>query len=93
MLEKMQQYGMLGYSINDICIIDGFDKKKFTEEFNNKNSDIYKAYQKGAAVAKLNIETKLFNQAKEGDIEAIKLIDERNQQNEINNLKSKYFGI
>lgn len=93
MIENMQTYGALNYSLKDICLVENINIEDIKEEFFDKNSEMYKAYEKGEKLGKLSIESKLFNLAKNGDMDAIKLMEERKQKNDIDNLTNELFGI
>jgi hypothetical protein len=53
------------------------DMKSFTDEFYNKNSEVYRAYKKGIDKADYVIDMKLFEEAKSGNIRALKKYEER----------------
>jgi hypothetical protein len=80
-LKKVTSLGTLGYSLNKciniLDVADG-DIKNFTNDFDNINSKVAKAYQKGIDKAAYAIDVKLFDLAtKEGDLKALEMFEAR----------------
>jgi 3-methyladenine DNA glycosylase AlkC len=82
-LSKVTQCGMLSYPPQKIVnIFDFEDEAKFLADFENKESEIYKAYQKGKDKADFIIDHKLFELAQKGDLNALKEFKLRKLKNE-----------
>jgi glycosylphosphatidylinositol transamidase (GPIT) subunit GPI8 len=83
-LKKIIQMGILEYTCDKILnILDEFieDQNKFIKDFNNDNSEVYKAYKKGKDKADFIIDQRLFELAKTGNIAAIEKIEQRKRYN------------
>jgi hypothetical protein len=79
-LRRIVGVGTLGYSLEkimNVLDIPTSDMKSFTDEFYNKNSEVYRAYKKGIDKADYVIDMKLFEEAKSGNIRALKKYEER----------------
>lgn len=79
-IKKMRAVGTLGYSLNkiiNVLDIDNKDIKSFTADFNNENSIIRLAYQKGVDQSDYLIDMKLFELAKKGDLKALEKYEKR----------------
>ena len=75
---KITGMGMLGYDVQKIInILDIEDSENFKEEFSNEDSQIRIAYQRGLDKSDYILDQKLYEQAKSGDIESIKLFEKR----------------
>lgn len=79
LLENIVSFGIVGYPLDKILNIlpDDVDKDKFSKEFLNKNSKIFKAYQKGVDRRDYDIDIRLFEMAKSGDMRALEKFEER----------------
>ena len=77
-LKKMIHMGILGYDVDKcINILDIENEGQFKRDFNNKNSEIAKAYQKGVDKGDYSIDIKLFEKARDGDLKALAKYEER----------------
>ena len=73
---------MLYYPISKILnILDLEDDAQFIKDFNNKNSDISKSYQKGVDKADFVLDLKLFKMASSGDLKALEKYELRRKAN------------
>lgn len=71
-LRKIVQVGTLAYPLSKIInVLDIDDISQFSLDFDNPNSEIYKSYQKGLDKADFLIDSKLFDMAKNGDLDAL----------------------
>ena len=71
-LEQMRTMGALGYGADMIKnIIDFSDNAQFEKDFINSSSEVFKAYQKGADLAKFSLDVMVFEQAQAGDLKAL----------------------
>lgn len=77
-IAKITGMGTLGYDAEKIInVLDIVDVDQFRKDFMNKDSDIYKAFQKGVDKSDYIIDMKLYELAKTGDMKAIELYDKR----------------
>jgi hypothetical protein len=81
-LKKLVSLGTLNYSIKKIInVLDIEDVEDFTIDFNDKESPVYKAYNKGKDKGEFSLDLKLFELAKAGNLEALKKFELRKLQN------------
>ena len=73
--------------------LKGQDRVTFICDLTNPTTDLCKAYQAGLEEAERDLNTALQNQAVNGDVDAAKLIYERNLQAEVDEMKRELFGI
>jgi len=79
-LKKMVHMGILGYPVEkciNILDVEPKDEKQFTEDYNNSESELAKAYQKGKDKGEYQIDMKLYQKATEGDMKALQKYEER----------------
>ena len=64
-LKKIMQCGTLGYPLSKILnVLDVDNEAEFKDDFNNKESEVSKNYQKGIDRADFVLDSKLFEMAK-----------------------------
>jgi len=81
-LKKMVQCGTLGYPISKILnVCDVPDVEQFIRDFDNPNSIIAFNYQKGSDISDFLLDGKLYEMAKNGDLQAMKKYEERKKAN------------
>jgi len=73
--------------------LEGQDRVTFICDLTNPTTGLYKAYQAGLEEAGRDLNTALQNQAVSGDVDAAKLIYERNLQAEVDEMKRELFGV
>lgn len=73
--------------------LEGIERALFVSDITNPTTELYKAYRAGLADAEKDIDTSLQNQALTGDVDAARLIYERNLQAEVDEMKKELFGI
>ena len=82
-LKKIVGVGTLGYSVSKIINaldIEEKDMEQFVNDFDDFDSPLRRAYQKGVDKADYAIDTKLFEQAKAGDLKSLQKYEERKNQ-------------
>lgn len=93
-LPKVRAAGALGYRLEDVLLttdLADFEREGILEELQHPESDVAKAYRAGNIQAEMQIETRIFDLAKSGDLKAIaefekrKLKRKRRQEIEGNN--------
>lgn len=65
-LEKIEEYAACFMRIDEIAVLLGYDKAVFRAEFSKPNSPTAKAYEKGKAFSKFEIQKSLVRMAKLG---------------------------
>lgn len=81
-LQKIEQCGVLGYPASKICSILNLEsQEEFIAEFNNPNSKIFKAFQRGVDKGDFAIDLKIYELAKSGDLNAIEKFQVRKKKN------------
>lgn len=77
-LKKIMQCGTLGYPLSKILnVLDIDNEAEFKVDFNNKESEVSKNYQKGIDRADFVLDCKLFEMAKDGDLKAFDKFERR----------------
>lgn len=77
-LKKIMQCGTLGYPLSKILnVLDIENEAEFKVDFNNKESEVSKNYQKGIDRADFVLDSKLFEMAKDGDLKALDKYEKR----------------
>lgn len=77
-LKKIMQCGTLGYPLSKILnVLDVVNEAEFKDDFNNKESEVSKNYQKGIDRADFVLDSKLFEMAKDGDLKALDKYERR----------------
>lgn len=74
--EQITTYGEIGYTTAQIIALHPESATQITSDFKSKG-DLYLSYQKGIALGKLKIDTKLHEKACKGDLKAIEMINIR----------------
>jgi len=77
-IKRIVILGTLGYGVEKcINVLDVEDEAQFRADFANPSSAVGKAYQKGKGIADFAIDSKLFEKAKSGDLQALKQFEQR----------------
>lgn len=77
---KIVDLGSLNYPLSkclNILDLEGEDAVKFASQFTDKDSEIFQYYQKGVDKADFDIDSKLLLLAKAGDLNALKIFEQR----------------
>ncbi len=99
LLRKIVSAGTFRYSVRQM--INAFDipgdyEAEFEAQMEDPKSELYKAYQKGIDKSEYAFDLSLFKAAKEGDIDSIKLLGNRQRANELRSIDEqnikKYAG-
>lgn len=69
--EKLVNFGALGYPAQKMANVLGWDLKEVQKLMDDKKSDFYLLYQRGADLADYLLDKKLFEMAKAGDLKAL----------------------
>ena len=76
-IEKLINIGVFGYDAEKIANITGIKLDEVKKQLADENSQINKLMKKGRDVADYLIDLKLFEQAKNGNIQAMEKLDYR----------------
>lgn len=79
--EMFINFGALRYSASQISQITMIEEVLINNEFKNKESLMYKLYQKGVAMSQYVIDLKVFEMAKSGDIKFIDKYEKMKRDN------------
>lgn len=90
--EMIANFGALGYDAKKMSSILGVAESEIIEELKNEDSEFAKLFQKGVDMSEYVIDLKIFDLAKQGDMAAIKLFEERKQQRQKSAKRKQYFG-
>ena len=91
LLEEIEQLSAVNYSYSQMALYLNLPKKLFIQEAKKKDSDIWDAIQRGALEADFNIQSKLLENAKSGNITAAQIYEKNKAQKETENLKARIF--
>ncbi len=84
LLGQLTAMGSLGYDADKIInVLNIEDEESFKNDFLNPDSLAAKAYRKGADQADFIIDQKLYELSKKGDLEALKVFEERKLNNKV----------
>lgn len=78
--EIIINFGAFGYDAKKMSSILGVSEVEIIQELKNKDSEFAKLFQKGVDMSEYVIDLKIFNLAKQGDLEAIKVFEKRKEQ-------------
>lgn len=95
-LDRVRELGRNNASVTAVAsafALDELERVLFVCDITNPATDLYKAYRSGLDEADKDIATSLQNQAVSGDVDAARLIYERNFQAEVDAMKKELFGI
>jgi len=91
--EEIEQLAAANYSPEQIAIYQGKDKKEFLNAWNNLESKERLHYEKGRLVAEFEINQKLLDNAKSGNITAAQIFEKNRERVHVENMKKQiYFG-
>lgn len=80
-LAKVVDLGKLGYPWEKCAnILAVQDREEFKKDFHSPQSQIYKNYQIGTDLADFELDTKVFQLAKTGDLKAIQEFEKRRKR-------------
>jgi hypothetical protein len=80
-LDRMTEFGKLGYPLSKIInVMNVKDAPSFTLLFDDKNSRVRQSYDAGVDQAEYLVDSKLLQLANGGDLEALKMYEERRSE-------------
>lgn len=79
LIDTVVSFGIVRYPLEKILNIipDDVDKDEFTQQFNDPTHPVAKAYQKGIDRSEYDIDIRLFEMAKSGDLAALEKYERR----------------
>jgi hypothetical protein len=84
-IQKVEMMGVMNYDLRKILnIVEPNDPEDFKRKLQDPNSELGKAYQRGADKRDFKIDMALWEKAKEGDAKAL---DKWEQRNAYKNMK------
>lgn len=89
-VEKM---GATNYRPSQVCMYLQIDKAKFQKEFDNENSELRIAYERGKLKADFDISSKLLENATAGNITATQTYENIRERKETEAKIRKYFML
>ena len=93
-LKLLQQLGALGASADEcINVLDIENADVFKTEIKTPGTPAFEAYKIGRDKGHFAIDSKLFNEAKTGEVAAAVELRIRNEKKQIAQLKSDLFGV
>ena len=99
MVLAQEEYGIIedlaatNYGPDQIAMYLSLDKKEFRAEWENPDSKIRHHYDKGQLTADFEINQKLLDNAKSGNITAAQIFEKNRERVTVENLKQQiYFG-
>lgn len=93
-LSEITRFGELNYSMDKIIKIDYPNNRlEWISDFNNPESELHIAYEKGIVIARYKVANGLYDIAKDGDVDAIKLREELKKNEEIEELIKDRFNV
>jgi hypothetical protein len=93
-LKQVTLFGALQYPAKKIIsILNIIEIEDFFIDFTTPGNIVFKAYWKGFNSGSYNIDSKLFEAAQEGDIDASKELRERQSESELNTIIKERFNI
>jgi hypothetical protein len=81
------------YTVRQMAIYFGIDVEILQNEYDNKDSDFYKNYQRGRLMAQAEIDMKLLDDAKAGNLTATLQHKKAAKAAQLAQLKDELFGI
>jgi hypothetical protein len=88
-LEQLEKLAGANYSIEDLAVFFNRDKKLFTEAFNAPDSELKFHYNRGQLIVQAEINIKLYDSAKEGNITASQQLQKAAAHNKLENAKKR----
>ncbi len=93
---KVRTFGSLGYSaerIADLLGLSGQERSIFLIRLSTPGDPLNTAYRNGEVLGEWNIDAALSKQAEGGDVDAIKLRNDRMLERQIADMKKEKFGL
>ena len=93
-IEKVRAFGVLGYPAHEIIyLVEPEDPEKFKKDFQDPESEIYKAYHKGKVTGQYTMDKALFDSAKAMNIDSNDKLSHRQQNKKISTAIYERFNL
>ena len=89
--EAIEELSATNYGVDQIATYLSLDKKNFREEWDNPNSKIRHHYEKGKLSADFEINQKLLDNARSGNITAAQIYEKNRDRVQTENLKNQIY--
>lgn len=89
----IEKLGASNYAPRQVCLYFGFDKRKFYKEFENENSELRVAFERGKLKADFDISDKLLENATAGNITAIQIFSNKQEERSVQEKIRKHFML
>tara|TARA_R110002050_G_scaffold243066_1_gene379415 strand:+ start:31935 stop:32240 length:306 start_codon:yes stop_codon:yes gene_type:complete len=76
-----------GFSLKEIAVYLNLDEKKLYKQYSDRESEVYKAYQRGLLTSKYEVDQALGADAKTGNYTAIQIQMKREYDTKLENVK------
>ncbi|WP_027064580.1 hypothetical protein [Maribacter sp. Hel_I_7] len=91
--EQIEDLSAANYGVDKIAMYLSLDKKEFRIDWENLNSLVRHHYDRGQLVADFEINQKLLENARSGNITAAQIFEKNRERVQVENLKEQiYFG-
>lgn len=91
LIQTVERMAAVNYSYDQIALFVGMKKSAFRLEANKEDSPIWTAIQKGKLETDFEINDKLAQNAKSGNITAVQIFNKNREDAEIKDLKAQIF--
>ena len=89
--ETIEQLSATNYAPSQIATYLSLDKKAFLERWNDPDSTVRHHYEKGKLTADFEINQKLLDNARSGNITAAQIFEKNKERVNVENLKQQIF--
>lgn len=90
-IETIERLAAVNYSYKEMAIYIGHNVRSFREEANKEDSEIWLAIQRGRLQAQFDIDDKLAQNARTGNITAAQMYKKSAEEKRVEDLKAQIF--
>ncbi len=91
--EDITKLASMGWLVKQIAIYLDIPYLELQNQFDDKDSEFRKLYDRGVVMSRAIVDISLSNSAQSGNLTAIQMVAKRNKEQYIKNLKHELFGI
>ena len=92
-LKEVEELAGCNYTVRQIAMYLDIDTRELYEMYQDNDSEFRYHYDRGQLISHAQVDKKLLNDAKEGNLTATAQFKKLSKQNRLNNLKHELFGI
>jgi len=93
-IEKVRAFGVLGNPLHEIIyLVEPEDPEQFEKDFQDPESDIYRAYHKGKVTGQYTMDKALFDSAKAMNIDSNEKQNHRQQKKRVESAIYERFNL